>query len=60
MFATVGKKDNKINVFADEYDLCFFCRNLDVCPLLAALEKEAVILRFENIEVEKCGLFRKG
>lgn len=59
VYAAVNKIDNKINLFAQEEDLCYICSNLEVCPLLAAIQDEAVVLRYENVEVEKCGMYKE-
>ena len=43
----------------DENDSCFFCRNVYKCPLVQAISKEYVILHYSEIEITKCGLFKR-
>jgi hypothetical protein len=59
MYANVDDFDKKINLYTEDCDLCYLCSHLEVCPLLAALQDEAVVLRYESIEVEKCGMFKE-
>ena len=50
--------DGEIEVYAEECDICKKCHYAVDCPLIAALHNEVVILRYESIEVEQCGLFK--
>jgi len=59
MYADVDKQDNAVNVYAEEDDLCYLCTYVDVCPLLAAVQNEAVVLRYESIGIEKCGMYEE-
>lgn len=59
MYATVDNFDKKINLYAEEEDSCYICANMEMCPLIAALQDEAVILRYENIEVGKCAMYKE-
>lgn len=49
----------KIEVFTDKNDVCFSCSNQTDCPLVEALRSEIVILHYEEIDINQCGLFRK-
>ena len=57
MRVEVSKK-GFIEVFADEADSCYKCDNIFNCPLIQALQAETVILRYSEIDVLKCGLFK--
>jgi len=59
MYANVDKFDNSVNVYAEEEDLCYLCCYVDICPLLAAVQNEAVVLRYESIGIEKCGMYEE-
>ena len=59
MYTEVDKFGKEISVFAEETDMCNICANADICPLIGALENEAVVLRYENIEVENCPLYEE-
>ena len=59
MYAAVDSFDKKINLYAEEEDLCYLCTRMELCPLLAALQDEAVVLRYENIEVLTCGMYKE-
>ena len=48
-----------LEVHTDEDDSCYLCKNLMKCPLIQAISKEYVVLRYSEIEVKKCGLFRR-
>ena len=58
MFAIVNEKGS-LEVHTHEDDLCFICKNINKCPLINALAKEYVILHYSDIEIQKCGLFKK-
>lgn len=51
--------DGNLEVHTDEDDSCFLCKNIYKCPLIQALSKEYVILHYANIEISKCGLFKR-
>ena len=48
-----------IDVFADANDVCFACKNVTDCPLIEALQNEVTVLHYENVEVQRCGLFAR-
>jgi len=53
-------EDNgKLAVFANDDDICYRCANMHLCPLMESLQAEVIILRYSNITVSKCGLFKK-
>lgn len=56
MYAVVNE-DSELDLYAQESDICFLCSNICLCPLLAALKNEVVILRYEAIGIEECALF---
>ena len=58
MYCTVNNL-GYLEVHTDEDDSCFICRNINKCPLIQALSKEYVILHYSEIEISKCGLFKK-
>ncbi|MFH0702154.1 MAG: hypothetical protein V2B14_01265 [bacterium] len=47
----------ELEVFAEEGDLCYICEHVGNCPLLTALQAEVVILRYESMTIENCGMF---
>lgn len=49
----------ELEVHTNEEDSCFLCKNINKCPLVQALSKEYVILHYSEIEVAKCGLFKR-
>lgn len=51
-------KFNRVEVFLDAHDVCFYCENKLCCPLLKALRGEVVILRYEAITVQNCKFFK--
>lgn len=59
MFFDIDKFDKTMHLYAAEEDLCYLCTNLEECPLIAALKEEAVVLRYENVEVENCGMYKE-
>jgi len=59
MYVNVDNFDNKISLYAEEEDLCYICSHVEECPLLSALQDEAVVLRYESIEVENCGMYKE-
>lgn len=58
MYAFVNY-EGKLEVQTDENDSCYLCKNLYKCPLIQAISKEYVVLHYSDIEISKCGLFRK-
>lgn len=48
-----------LEVYPDEEDICYNCCNILKCPLVASLQNEVVILRYEHIEIMKCAMFKK-
>jgi hypothetical protein len=52
-------KYGKIDVFTDINDLCYSCENNTDCPLVEALRADIVFLHYEEIDIKKCGLYRK-
>lgn len=58
MYAVVNERAD-LEIHTNENDCCFRCKNIYKCPLIQALSKEYVILHYSEIEVTKCGLFRK-
>jgi hypothetical protein len=50
-------EDSEIEVYAEPEDKCYLCQNVLLCPLLSAIQNEAVFLHYENLEIEKCGMF---
>jgi hypothetical protein len=50
--------ENDLEIYAEDRDLCYFCSNMDVCPLLSSVQGETVVLRYEGIYVDKCGIFK--
>jgi len=59
MYVNVDEFDKKINLYAEEEDICYLCSRLEICPLLAALQDEAVVLRYDAIGIEKCGMYKE-
>lgn len=55
----VKANKNSLDVFIDKNDTCFECKNNTDCPLIEALRSESVILRYEEIEIQKCNLLKK-
>lgn len=58
MYATV-EENNLLSVYAEKEDHCFKCALIDDCPLIAAVQKEVVVLRYEAINITNCALFEK-
>ena len=58
MYAIINDEGN-LEVHTDENDSCYFCKNIYKCPLIQAISKEYVILHYSDIEISKCGLFKK-
>lgn len=52
-------KYGAIEVYVDTKDNCFDCGNKTDCPLIEALRAEIVVLHYADIDVLKCGMFRK-
>ncbi|MDD3012616.1 MAG: hypothetical protein PHC34_02810 [Candidatus Gastranaerophilales bacterium] len=49
-----------VEVFTDTKDVCFVCGNKIDCPLVEALRAEIVILHYEEIDIQRCGLFKRS
>lgn len=58
MYALVND-DSELDLYAEEEDICYSCSNMSLCPLMAALKNEVVILRFEAMGIESCALFEE-
>lgn len=58
MYAIVNNTGD-LEVHTDENDSCYMCKNLYKCPLIQAISKEYVILHYSDIEISKCGLFKR-
>lgn len=39
-------------------DICYNCLNSSKCPLIGALQKEIVIMRYEYFSIDECPLFK--
>jgi len=59
MYAKVENFETKISIYAEDDDLCSLCVNTQDCPLLNAIQSESVVLRYENVQVEKCGMHQE-
>lgn len=53
----VGFKDNKLEVFVNDFDLCYNCKHRNNCTVLTLLQQEAFILKYGEITLEKCNFF---
>lgn len=53
-------KRGKIDVYADTKDACFSCGNKTDCPLVEALRAEIVVLHYAEIDILRCGLFKRS
>lgn len=58
MFVQV-EDDGKLGVYVHGEDQCMTCENQSLCPLLATLQDEAVILKYEAIAMINCGLYKE-
>jgi len=59
MYAIVDDFDKKLNLYADEEDLCYLCAKAEGCPLLTAVQNELVVLRYEKVGVDNCALYEE-
>ncbi|HBG48051.1 MAG TPA: hypothetical protein DDW90_00765 [Cyanobacteria bacterium UBA9971] len=59
MYVNINKLDEALHIYAEEDDLCYLCANTEICPLLAALREEAVVLRYEFVGVGSCDMYRE-
>jgi len=59
MYVNINKLDEELHIYAEQDDLCYLCANTEICPLLAALKEEAVVLRYEFVGVESCDMYRE-
>ena len=57
MYVNIDNFNQELNLYAEYEDLCYICRNVEFCPLLAAIQQEAVVLRYESIGVDNCGMY---
>mgnify|MGYP000923339163 CR=1 FL=1 len=48
-----------IEVYTDLKDNCYACGNLTDCPLIQALQSEVVVLHYAEIDVLRCGLYKR-
>ena len=48
-----------MRVRADHCDLCRNCELFGKCPLIRTLSDDLAVLRYENIRIDKCKLYRK-
>ena len=48
MYANIDGFDGTLRIYAEDNDLCYLCVHTEICPLLSAIQFEAVILRYEN------------
>jgi hypothetical protein len=51
--------NNTIVVHTNFYDLCFNCKNVHKCPLVNALSNELVLIRYSELLVDECELYKK-
>ena len=58
MYVLINNK-GVLEVYADSSDLCKKCQNCAKCPLIQAISKEYVIMRYSDVEINNCGLFKK-
>lgn len=56
MYTTIDE-NKKLQVYAEEVDICYSCSHMNTCPLIAALQSEVAILKYEAVEVQDCGVF---
>jgi hypothetical protein len=59
MYANLNKNEKNISVYAESCDLCYTCAFIDKCPLISAVQDEAVVLRYESLEVATCPMFKE-
>ena len=59
MRAEINEFDELVINF-ESYDLCERCTNRKKCPLVQAISQEIVILHYSDVQIEECGLFKKG
>lgn len=55
MKAVIVKDD--IVIKTSDRDECETCKNLSICPLIKAIETVTVVLRYEEIEIVRCGMY---
>ncbi|OGI00352.1 MAG: hypothetical protein A2104_01250 [Candidatus Melainabacteria bacterium GWF2_32_7] len=58
MYVTIND-EGSLEVYTEENDICYICSNMDACPLMASLQCEIAILRYDSLNVEDCGLFKE-
>jgi hypothetical protein len=52
-------EEGKLEIYAEEEDICYACSNMNRCPLMASLYNELVVLRYEGLDIEECGMFEE-
>ena len=57
MYATLNDK-NSVDVRVVSEDACYTCNNTSICPLMASIQNELVVLRFSDISIEACGMYK--
>lgn len=57
----IDEKDNKLVIRVLQDDKCYSCiyKHRNICPLLNYLNNEKIILRYNQIKIDKCGLWKK-
>jgi hypothetical protein len=58
MYVMVNDK-GIIEVYAEEDDVCYVCANMNNCPLMASLQDEITILRYDGMKIENCAMFEE-
>ncbi|EKE03063.1 MAG: hypothetical protein ACD_20C00279G0012 [uncultured bacterium] len=58
MYVTVNDQ-GALEVYTEEKDICYICSNMDVCPLMASLQCEVAVLRYDGLNIEDCGMFEE-
>lgn len=58
MYAFINDDEN-LEVRISGNDSCYFCKNIYKCPLIQSITKEYVIMHYSEMEVTKCGLFKR-
>ena len=59
MYANINDFDGALRIYAEDNDLCYLCVQSEICPLLSAIQFEAVVLRYENVDITKCAMFKE-
>lgn len=45
------------DIYLDVEDKCYMCEHSDICPLLGAVETNAVYLASNTMEIRECEMF---